>query len=134
MAAIFLGVAAVSASDREEVGVLTGKDFKNIVEKSKVPVFVDIWATWCGPCRAYGPIVDGAAKKYRGKIAFYRMDASNGVNREIIQKFQVDAIPTTLLFVNGKLVDRWVGLVPKNEVNSGLKKLLALYGPSSQNH
>ena len=134
MAVLFAGVVVVNAADKQEVGVLTAKDFKGLVERSKVPVFVDVWATWCGPCREYGPVVDSAAKKYHGKIAFYRLDASDSANREIVQKFQVDALPSTLLFVNGKLVDRWVGSIPKKELNKGLKKLLALYGKSSGKH
>ncbi|MCL4388266.1 MAG: thioredoxin [Candidatus Marsarchaeota archaeon] len=85
--------------------------FEEEVLKSKTPVVVDIWATWCGPCRMYSPIIEEASKDYEGKIKFVKIDAD--ANQKIDEKYGIMSIPTTLLIKDGKLKAMQVGAVPK---------------------
>ncbi len=71
------------------------KEFEEEVLKSNVPVLVDVWATWCGPCRMYSPIVEEVSNDYDGKIKFVKVDADE--NENIAAKYGIMSIPTTLL-------------------------------------
>lgn len=95
-------------------------DFENEVLKSKLPVIVDIWATWCGPCRLYGPIVDEVSKDYEGKIKFVKIDAD--ANEKTVMKFNVSSIPTTLFIQNGQLKAMNVGAVPKETLKKWISQ------------
>lgn len=90
---------------------VTDSDFDTEVLKSNVPVVIDIYAVWCGPCRLYSPIIDDVAKEYEGKIKFVKVNADD--NEKIVMKFNVSSIPTTLLIKNGQLKAMNVGAVPK---------------------
>lgn len=98
------------------------EDFKNNVLGSDIPVFVDFWATWCGPCRMVGPIVDQLADEYQGKVKICKVDVDS--NQELSQMYQVMSIPTLMVFKNGSLVDKRVGAAPKQDLVKMLEKAL----------
>ncbi len=97
-------------------------NFDAEVLKSKTPVVVDIWATWCGPCRMYSPIVEEVSKDYSGKIKFVKVDADE--NQNIAQKYNIMSIPTTLLMKDGKVKAMQVGAVPKEALKKWIDKNL----------
>ncbi|MGC8496209.1 MAG: thioredoxin [Candidatus Micrarchaeia archaeon] len=98
-------------------------DFEKEVLKSNVPVVVDVWAEWCGPCRFFSPIIDETAKDYEGKVKFVKLNAD--YNASIAAKYGIMAIPTTLLIKDGKIKAMNVGAVPKETlkkwIDSNLK-------------
>jgi len=97
--------------------------FDELVLKSKMPVLVDFWAPWCGPCRMVAPIVDDLAKEYDGKITFYKLNVDD--NQVTAQKFGVMSIPALIVFKNGKPVSNIVGYRPKPELKKSLEAALA---------
>jgi thioredoxin 1 len=86
-------------------------NFDAEVLDSKVPVVVDIWAEWCGPCRMYGPIIEEVSKDYEGKVKFVKVNADEC--ERVVQKYNVTSIPTTLLVKNGEIKGMNVGAVPR---------------------
>jgi thioredoxin 1 len=104
--------------------VLTLQDatFDQEVLKSDVPVLVDFWAVWCGPCKAIAPAVEELAKQYKGKVKIGKMDVDE--HQKIPQQFGIRSIPTLLLFKGGRVVDTIVGAVPKSKLEDSLKKAL----------
>jgi len=86
-------------------------NFDAEVLDSKIPVVVDIWAEWCGPCRMYSPVIDEVSKEYEGKIKFAKVNADEA--GKVVQKYNVTSIPTTLLVKNGEIKAMNVGAVPR---------------------
>ncbi len=97
---------------------ITDADFDSAVLKSSVPVLVDFWAPWCGPCRALGPVIDELSAEYEGKISIVKMNVDE--NPSTPGKYGIRAIPTMILFKNGQVVEQVTGAVSK----SSLKELL----------
>ena len=89
---------------------VTDSNFSEIVRKGGL-VVVDCWAAWCAPCRMIGPIIEELAKDYAGRILFGKLNVDN--NREVPLEYQIMSIPTILVFKDGELVDRIIGVMPK---------------------
>ncbi len=101
---------------------VTDASFEEEVLKSDVPVVVDLWAEWCGPCRMIGPIIEEMSGEYEGKAKMVKMDIDS--NPMIPSKHGVRNIPTVLFFKNGEVVDKQVGAVPKSVLSKKLDALL----------
>lgn len=91
---------------------VTATDFDKEVLQSDIPVLVDFWAAWCGPCRAVGPAVDAVATEYAGRAKVLKVNVDE--EPEIAGRYGVQSIPTLAIFKEGKVVDQIVGAVPKN--------------------
>jgi len=102
---------------------VTDSDFTKEVIESTIPVVVDFWATWCGPCQAMGPVVDAVAGEYAGKVKVLKMNVDE--NPSTPMKYGVRGIPTLILFNKGEVVDRLIGAQPKANVEGLLKKVVA---------
>ncbi len=90
---------------------ITDSSFQDTVLKSDKPVLVDFWAVWCGPCRTLGPIIEEVASDFEGKAVVGKVDVDN--NQEISMQYGIRNIPTVLIFKNGEVVDKLVGVAPK---------------------
>ena len=101
---------------------ITDSNFESEVIKSNIPVLIDFWATWCGPCKAIAPIVEDLAKEYDGKIKIGKVDVDD--NQQTAIKYGVRSIPTLLLFKEGKVNDMIVGAVPKMQIVKKLESAL----------
>jgi len=101
---------------------ITDASFDEVVLKSDKPVLVDFWATWCGPCRMLGPVIEEVAKEYEGKVVVGKVDVDS--NQEFAAKYGVRNIPTVLVFKNGEVVGRQVGVAPKKTYTDALDSLL----------
>ncbi len=101
---------------------VTDSNFEEVVIQSDVPVIVDFWAVWCGPCRMVGPLVDEIGKEYEGKAKVVKLDVDN--NNATAAKFGIRNIPTVLYFKNGEVVDKQVGAVPKQVLVNKLEALI----------
>ena len=90
-----------------DVVTLEDGTFDNEVLKSEIPVLVDFWATWCGPCKAIAPVVEQIAVDFRGKVKVGKMDIDK--HQGVAQKYNVRSIPTLLVFKGGRVVDTVIG-------------------------
>lgn len=108
------------ASDK--VVQLTDDAFEAEVLKSSTPVLVDFWASWCAPCKAISPVIDALAEEYDGKVKITKVNVDE--NPATPGKYGVRGIPTVILFKDGEIVDQLVGAVPKNQLESLVKKAL----------
>lgn len=101
---------------------ITDQEFDKEVIKSTIPVLVDFWAPWCGPCRMLAPVVDEISKEYEGKIKVVKVNTDE--NPESASNYQISAIPTLLFFKNGKVIKELVGVLPKEEIKKVLDEIL----------
>ena len=101
---------------------LADANFDQEVIKSAIPVLVDFWAPWCGPCRMIAPTIEELAKEYDGKVKVCKLNTDE--NPDSASAYRISAIPTILLFKGGKLVQELAGLQPKEELKRRLDELI----------
>jgi thioredoxin 1 len=99
---------------------VTDDSFEEEVIKSSLPVLVDFWAPWCGPCRMVAPIVDEIAQEYEGKLKVLKINTDENPN--IASQYGIRSIPTLMIFKGGEKVDTVVGAVPKNTLSATISK------------
>lgn len=99
---------------------LTDSNFSQEVLESDVPVLVDFWAEWCGPCKMVEPVVAELADDYEGKIKVGNVDVDN--NQQTAMNFNIRSIPTLLLFKDGDVVEMMIGAQPKNNIVDKIEK------------
>ena len=93
---------------------ITDNSFQDLVLKSDKPVLVDFWAVWCGPCRMLGPIIEEVASDFEGKAIVGKVDVDN--NQKVSDDYGITNIPTVLIFKNGEVVDKIVGVASKEVI------------------
>uniref|UniRef100_B8HSU6 Thioredoxin n=1 Tax=Cyanothece sp. (strain PCC 7425 / ATCC 29141) TaxID=395961 RepID=B8HSU6_CYAP4 len=104
------------------VAQVTNATFRQEVLEDRLPVLVDFWAPWCGPCRMVAPVVDEVASQYEGQVKVVKLNTDE--HPEIASQYGIRSIPTLILFKEGQAVDRVVGAVPKTTLSSTLEKYL----------
>jgi thioredoxin 1 len=105
-----------------QVTELTDATFDETVHNADMPVLVDFWAPWCGPCKMMAPILDEVAQEYTGKAKVCRLNTDEG--RDSAMEFGISAIPTLILFKDGQVRNKWVGLTSKKHITAAIDKLL----------
>ena len=99
--------------------ILTQNNFEEEVLKSDIPVLVDFWASWCGPCKMLAPTIAEIAKEYEGKVKVCKLNIDD--DSSVAIKYGIASIPTVVLFKNGEVADKSVGFVPKATIENMLK-------------
>jgi thioredoxin 2 len=100
----------------------TDEEFHAVVDEASLPVLVDVWAPWCGPCRMVSPALERLAGELAGKLKLVKVDADD--NPEVSRRFEVRSIPTLVLLDHGEVVDKQIGAVPEQQLRSWLESRL----------
>ena len=102
--------------------VVNATDFENEVIKSQVPVVVDFFATWCGPCKLIAPVLDQLAEEFEGTAKIVKLDVDQA--KEVAIEYGVKSVPTLVFFKDGEIADKVVGAQPKSELKSKISALI----------
>ncbi len=106
----------------EDVIEVTDGTFEEEVLKASLPVLVDFWAPWCGPCRTVGPVVEAVAQQFKDRLKVAKVNVDDNVN--VASQFNIRSIPSLLFFRNGEVVDQIVGAVPEAQMVKTVDKVL----------
>ena len=106
----------------ENVHEFTDQNFDSDVQESDIPVLIDFWAEWCGPCKAIAPVLEEIAEEYKGKIKVGKVDVDKNQNTSI--KYGVRSIPTLLFMKDGEIINQLVGAVPKSNITDILNEVI----------
>ena len=101
---------------------VTDASFETEVVQNDLPVLVDFWAPWCGPCRMVAPVVDELSEEYDGRVAFYKLNTDENPN--VATSYGIRSIPTLLVFKNGEVAGQIVGFRPKSDLAKRLDETL----------
>lgn len=101
---------------------LNEASFQTEVIESSVPVLVDFWAVWCGPCRMLTPTIESLASEYEGKVGVAKVNVDE--NQQLAAKYGIMSIPTVMIFNEGKVVEQFIGVQPKGVYEDALKKYI----------
>ena len=101
---------------------VSDQNFEDEVIKSDLPVVVDLWAPWCGPCRMVGPVIEKLAEEYDGKVKFCKLNVDE--NQQTAVRYSVMSIPTLLFFKDGKVADTVIGAMPEQALKPRVDALL----------
>lgn len=100
---------------------LTDENFEAEVLKSDLPILVDFWAEWCGPCKAIEPVLKQLADEYEGKVRIGKLNVDK--YSQLAQQYSVSSIPNMKIFKNGQIVDEMIGVTPKEEIKARFDKV-----------
>ena len=106
----------------EDILELTDSNFEQEVLRSQIPVLVDFWAEWCMPCKMIAPTIEELAGENAGKLKVGKVNTDTG--RDISVKFGINAIPTLILFKDGQVQKKWVGLTSKKDISEAINQAL----------
>ncbi|QDT39905.1 thioredoxin [Stratiformator vulcanicus] len=112
----------MAATTSKATRTLTDENFQREVEDAQQPVLVDVWAEWCGPCRLVGPVIDEVAEQFAGRAVVGKLDAD--ANPQTAASLKVSALPTVLVYRDGEVIDRIIGVQSKDRYAGALQKAL----------
>jgi len=106
------------------INVVGQENFNNEVLASKLPILVDFWAPWCGPCQMMIPVLEGLAKSFDGKIKIVKIDTEQSENQILAMDYQIQTIPNMKFFKKGEMVKEFIGFIPEEDFEIELKSLV----------